>query len=187
MRNSRRVVEASTAFLGVDTKIDAYSDQQGPPLIPYMFEKCNPPANRHSTYTTFLWKALEKLQIDYKGIPIHGNTAILVPNGVLATEFRASLAEKDVHDQYNFVDAQTGARSITASNIHHGATNSKHAAQIIVDALDAFDGMERLIIFAVDLDATQSSSRYASSARIYRALTRAHLFVVVIQEHVKSG
>lgn len=40
--------------------------------------------------------------------------------------------------------------------------------QIVVDAIDAFDGMEKLIVFAVDLDDVTSLTTYASSARIYR-------------------
>eukprot|EP00041_Stephanoeca_diplocostata_P031082 m.959446 g.959446 ORF g.959446 m.959446 type:complete len:1169 (-) comp23882_c0_seq47:1609-5115(-) len=64
VRNSRRVVEASMAFLGAERgNIEAYSDQAGPPLIPYIFKPCTCETSRQQTYTAFVWQAMEELQV----------------------------------------------------------------------------------------------------------------------------
>eukprot|EP00041_Stephanoeca_diplocostata_P036500 m.1336050 g.1336050 ORF g.1336050 m.1336050 type:complete len:1309 (-) comp24879_c1_seq55:998-4924(-) len=195
VRNSRRVVEASTAFLGGGCTVDAYSDQLGPPLIPYMFSVRKTPEERRAAYGTYVWMALHHLRRDFVGLPVHGNTAILVPDVEWAKWLCADLRRRDSvagggADEYEFVDAVQGARLLPRSPKRDGSippAEKNHRSQIVVDAIDAFDGMEKLIVFAVDLDDVSSLTSYASSARIYRAITRAHMFVVVIQEHVKSG
>jgi hypothetical protein len=44
--------------------------------------------------------------------------------------------------------------------------------------------MERLFVLAVGLDSKQTAE---SCSAIYRAITRAHMFVCVIQEHIEGG
>ena len=47
-----------------------------------------------------------------------------------------------------------------------------------------FDGMERMIVFAIALDNPRSLD---SCSEIYRAITRSQMYVIVIQQHVAGG
>jgi hypothetical protein len=54
----------------------------------------------------------------------------------------------------------------------------------VLDTLELFDGMERLFVLAVGLDSKQTVE---GCSEIYRAITRAHMFVYVVQEHIEGG
>jgi hypothetical protein len=54
----------------------------------------------------------------------------------------------------------------------------------VLDTLESFDGMERLFVMAVGLDSVRTT---VGCCGIYRAITRAHMFVCVVQEHLEGG
>ena len=65
---------------------------------------------------------------------------------------------------------------------------SGDSAWIVLDAIDNFDGLERLIVIAAGLDENMlpgKSRRLAS--RFYRAITRAHMLVYVVNEELPNG
>ena len=55
----------------------------------------------------------------------------------------------------------------------------------------SFDGLERLIVFAVGLDVaiaqSSSSADLETRSQLYRALTRSHMLAVVINEVLQGG
>eukprot|EP00041_Stephanoeca_diplocostata_P031084 m.959653 g.959653 ORF g.959653 m.959653 type:complete len:126 (-) comp23882_c0_seq58:615-992(-) len=108
--------------------IEAYSDQAGPPLIPYIFKPCTCETSRQQTYTAFVWQAMEELQANYSGLPMHGNTAILVPTSAWAARLRTALRAKDHAHKFDFVDARTGASSLA------GTTQTHWSARVLVQA-----------------------------------------------------
>ena len=55
------------------------------------------------------------------------------------------------------------------------------------DELAHFDGCERLIVIAVGLDADYTQAKHEKRSQLYRALTRAHLMVVVVNEFLPKG
>jgi hypothetical protein len=58
----------------------------------------------------------------------------------------------------------------------------------VVDTVNAFDGLERLIVIAVALDAVigdEHTGRVRS--QLYRAITRAHMLVLVVNELLPGG
>ena len=52
-----------------------------------------------------------------------------------------------------------------------------------VDAIDNLDGLERLVVICCGLDAVKDETR----SSLYRAVTRAHLMVVVVNEFLRGG
>ena len=59
---------------------------------------------------------------------------------------------------------------------------------VVLDNVDNFDGLEELIVIAVGLDAVigDGTERHTQS-QIYRAVTRAHMMVVVVNECIRGG
>jgi hypothetical protein len=187
VRNSARVVQASAAFLTLPDTITAFSDQPGPPLMPFVFKACATEQLRRERYVSVVTTAIAQLEIDFPGLPLHGNMSILAPDAVFAAWLREGLQKTG---RFEFVDAVVGAKSLARGASSRGETSSSQAPeQIIVDSVASFDGMERLIVFAVGLDVSvdDRDAKEASCSQIYRALTRAHMFAVVVQEHVPSG
>lgn len=91
-------------------------------------------------------------QANYAGLPMHGNTAILVPDATWATRLRSDLGDLDHENKFAFVDARTGASSLAGSSLARSSlagsaptATRAEAGQIIVDGVDAFDGMERCV------------------------------------------
>ena len=55
------------------------------------------------------------------------------------------------------------------------------------DELSQFDGCERLIVIAVGLDADVAQATHEKRSQLYRALTRAHLMVIVVNEFIQTA
>ena len=60
----------------------------------------------------------------------------------------------------------------------------------MLDTLENFDGLERLIVIAVGLDAPLNEGAedmLETRSRLYRALTRAHMLAIVVNETIAGG
>jgi superfamily I DNA/RNA helicase len=61
---------------------------------------------------------------------------------------------------------------------------------LIVDTVEAFDGLERLVVIAVGLDAKiveGGASTLETRSLLYRAMTRAHMLAIVVQHNIPGG
>jgi hypothetical protein len=61
---------------------------------------------------------------------------------------------------------------------------------LIVDTVEAFDGLERLVVIAVGLDAKiveGGASTLKTRSLLYRAITRAHMLAIVVQHNIPGG
>jgi hypothetical protein len=61
---------------------------------------------------------------------------------------------------------------------------------LIVDTVEAFDGLERLVVIAVGLDASiveGGASTLETRSLLYRAMTRAHMLAIVVQHNIPGG
>ncbi|KOO33988.1 hypothetical protein Ctob_010973 [Chrysochromulina tobinii] len=60
---------------------------------------------------------------------------------------------------------------------------------LIVDTIEAFDGLERLVVIAVGLDAkiVQGDKTLKTRSLLYRAMTRAHMLAIVVQHNIPGG
>jgi len=59
----------------------------------------------------------------------------------------------------------------------------------VLDTIDEFNGMEYLFVIAVGLDSKirSSAGAVATCSRLYRAITRAHMMVIVVDRMAKGG
>jgi hypothetical protein len=142
---------------------------------------------------------LKHIYKNFPGVELNDQLVILVPSA----EFRAKLlnilcdeaAAAIPHTQLTFVSACAGAAQNMGTNagVAAKAPGSGSSSRVICDTLDSFDGMERLFVLAVGLDTVAvgnsdvQSDMASGCSGIYRAITRSHMFVGVVQEHLKGG
>ena len=90
--------------------------------------------------------------------------------------------QSDVQRSFILVDATSALTSLI---------NPQPDEHIICETLEAFDGLERMFVIAVDMDSAVDRAsfddRNDSRCRLYRALTRAQMQAVVVNEHLPGG
>ena len=191
VRNSSRIVVASQAFSKTaDLKLSSYTQIEGPPLRPYIVPSVSPDEDKFSLYAKYVNQAIADLHIDFGKMPLHRCCAILVPSPAFRDALRAELGDVfnvtagDDTVAIQLVSAVEGANPSTNATLPEGAPQ-----QVVLDTVESFDGMERLVILAVGLDTprTDEGTVVTACSMIYRAMTRSHLFVAVVQQHVPGG
>ena len=140
---------------------------------------------RTRRYTENIVRFLKWVIVDgFPGLGLHGMIAILVPDAgfrgamLRGSHLAGAIAAGCDGLEVELVSAEEGATA--------GEQRKKKSApiRVILDTVDAFDGMERMIVLAVGLDTVRTVT---GCSMIYRAMTRAHMLVGVIQEHTCEG
>ena len=149
--------------------------------------------------------ALEQIAVkDFPGLTFDNRVAIIAPQGdsEFCRELSNALAERLKGDgpkrwastlvghdrKFEIKNAVEASRTLPRK-----MSDTSHVERIVVDTIDNFDGLERLIVLCVNLDAEVStaaekeSDNFASRSVIYRAMTRAHMVVAIINQHVPGG
>ena len=167
VRCSQRVVAGAMAFqLGGDRKLltASVSEDAGPPLKSFLFDVDE--ADRFEAYGKYCQAALAHVSTSFPGLDLHDRVCVAVPDDA----FRRQLLETGAFDSY---------RVRTAA----GASAELSNSSLVVDAIDNLDGLERLVVICCGLDAVKDATR----SSLYRAVTRAHLMVVVVNEFLRGG
>ena len=187
IRNSQRIVAAAAAFQLGDNKerVVCHHCAAGPPLKSFLFEPEGPRAQAYAGQTT---KALQHVIEYFESLSLHDRLAILVPNDVFLADFKEALqvALQRMECQRTFMLLNAvEAVSLVASQ------QGEQGECLVVDTVDAFDGLERLFVLAVGLDAPTDdgsvSNRLETRSCLYRALTRAQMMAVVVNEFLPGG
>lgn len=196
VRSSERIFAAASAFqLHNDGAQPTTSLHQlpGPPLQPFLFEL---PADasseqRISEYARFTEQALQRVQEMFEGMSLHDRVAIIGPDCTFCDALREPLKQRleqggPTQRRFELVSAAEACAII-------GSTSSG-AGALIFDPIEQLDGLERLIVVAVGLDAPLTDDQGALSgaaldtrSRLYRALMRAHMLVLVVNEALPDG
>ena len=120
---------------------------------------------------------------------LHDRVAMLVPDKNFLNNFKGHLAEAiDAvkGKEFTFVYARPASAMMKSPD-----DVSPRIESLILDTVENCEGLERLIILAIGLDSEvdeigSAQERYSRSL-IYRALTRAQLFAVAVNESVPNG
>ena len=187
VRSSKRIIAGAMGFqLGGEKKLTrCYHDTVGPPLKPFVFPSV--PDGNCGLYALHTVQALEYIRKEFLDLDIHDRVAILVPDSQFRETLLAQLPRVVDGMAIEFVSA-SDASAVAGFN---GRRRSQ-SQWVVLEAIDQFDGMERLIIIAVGLDAViDPSSDNASPpevrSRLYRAITRANMMVIVVNEAIRGG
>ena len=100
-------------------------------------------------------------------------------------ELQMAIASDARFAHLSLVKATEASRAVTR---HTGPTAGGKKGWLVVDTVSAFDGLERLIVIAVALDSVIGNKQTAQTrSELYRAITRAHMMVVVVNELLRDG
>ena len=127
-------------------------------------------------------EALEFISSQLPGLDLHDRLAIIAPSTEFIEKVRPALeASLSTSEQsFRFVTADAASRTVSA--------NRKREQWLVLDTVDNFNGLERLIVIAVDLDSPIGQGRAAETrSQLYRAITRAQMMVVVVNVVVHGG
>jgi hypothetical protein len=140
----------------------------------------------------------EQVLENFPGLSLDNRLAILVPDEPpdfkdrflphlqLALDALVELGPVEV------VDAVQATCMIDTYNRGNRRVVQIKKQRIICDTINEFDGLERLIVVMVAMDregAAVPSDQHTQEvrSRIYRALTRAHMLVCIVNEYVRKG
>ena len=190
VRSSQRIVAGAAAFQLGENKAQVTSQHNatGPPLKSFMFDLEGDPIEAYAQHTL---RALNHVITTFGTLELHDRVAIVVPDEQFAAAFSgplaAALLERWPSRPFTLVSAQEAA----ASALPSAGGRGKEGEWLVLDSIAAFDGLERLIVIAVCLDAVieegLGSSTLETRSRLYRALTRAHMMAVVVNEFLPGG
>jgi hypothetical protein len=191
VRCTKRIVEGARAFQtnDGDAVTICHHSADGPPLkVMLLSGKSN--ATRSEQYVLKVVEALAFLAGRLPGFNFHDRVTIIAPNSKFiedikpALEARVAIAFSD--RTFHFTDATAASRSVAMGVCSRGAVAMQQS--IVLDTMDNFNGLERLIVIAVDLDSPINLGAAAETrSQLYRAITRAQMMVVVVNEVLRGG
>ena len=197
VRSSQRIVNGANAFRcgDFDAKGDASrSDDRprchhqvpGPPLLPILFDSCGK-EERMQQYATQTVVALKRVNRDFSGLRLHNRLALIVPNAAFRESFE-QLLQDALNDAFSDVRFHL-MNAEEASACVLGTAAEPGVEMLVLDTVEQFDGLERLIVIAIGLDAPidYSEGTLETRSRLYRALTRAHMMALVVNEKLPGG
>jgi len=188
VRSTQRIVAGASAFQLVRTS-DA-TRCNGPPgdaLHTFIFPK-------GKLYADQIAQAIqERVVVQFPGLCLHNRLAIVVPDAEFREKERKSL-ERALQTSKVLTGRQlrlVTAREASACVVWESLGDK--VEWIVYDTVDAMDGLERLIVMVVGLD-EEGSAREGNGkrgrevrSRIYRAMTRAHMMVCIVNEALQGG
>jgi hypothetical protein len=146
--------------------------------------------DRFKIYAEQTLSAIHCVAAEFEGLSLHDRFALIVPNN----EFRASLLPV-LHAQLSKAYTKRSFKLVTAEEASglmgsEGARQVDGAEWIILDEISQMDGLERLIVVGIDLDSAMddtASDNLETRSMLYRAMTRAHMMVLVVNEFIAGG
>ena len=201
VRSSKRIITAANDFslCGTKEKVPTcHHASEGPPLQTFLFDmQQEDEPRRDELYAEQTIAALQSVVTQFERLPLHDRLAIIVPDegmrARLQEKLKARLAAAFPSRSFELVDAQRASRTYKK-----GVGSSEW---LVLDTIENMDGLERLIVIAVGLDSSipenseaaadgdvlRTRSTLQTRSHLYRALTRAHMLVCVVNETLPRG
>jgi hypothetical protein len=197
VRSSQRIVTGANAFrcdfdargaaLRSEGRPRCHHQVPGPPLLPILFDNRGK-KERMVLYASRTVDALKRVHHDFQGLRLHNRLALIVPDATFRKDFMQPLQQafsdafKDV--RFHLINAEEASACVLGMAAEPGKET------LVLDTVEQFDGLERLIVIAIGLDAPivkGSDTTLETRSRLYRALTRAHMMALVVNEKLRGG
>ena len=192
VRSSKRIIAAAMAFQTTKNShaTCGFCDIAGPPLKPFLF-KLNQGEDSLSANVTHSVSALRHITGEFPSLNLHNRVVLLVPNEGFRVRFTNEMqervgAEEDLKSRnIRFVRAHEAA---AIADFDKRLNASHKETLIVIDEVCEFDGLERLFVIAVNLDSQITDAAAPESrSQLYRAITRAHMMVLVVNMAIENG
>ena len=214
VRSSKRIADAAHAYeLERSLRSVCHHCSQGPKLHCRLFETGKAAEEKVlEMYAHETLSAIAHIKRNFKGLALDNRVAILVPNEKFRSSFKRSLQLclqdllKDTSESNTRIAKLLSEKKIELIDAVDAVSRpdygdpSDEIERIILSSIDGFAGLERSFVVAVDLDSriSKDEENYiegisvgenAGVARcnIYRALTRAHFWVAILNREVEGG
>jgi tetratricopeptide (TPR) repeat protein len=182
VRSTQRLVAGAWAFDTSGKLAKCHHNSVGPALQAFLFEAST--ERRIAVYAEKVLEALRSLLATYPGLNLSDRVGIITPSEAFAMQLQALLKQVVTNFEgrsFGFVSAAEASRRVAA-------TTCENEQRLVLDTVDNFNGLERLIVMAVDLDSPIGQGTAAQTrSHLYRAMTRAQMMVVVVNVVVKGG
>ena len=190
VRCSPRIMLAASDYAfrsNQDSSIVSVHESAGPPLKATFFQM---QGERFECYAKHISNAVWQLAERFPGLVLDDRVAILVPDEQFAAAVRpkleAALASHFAAKgrRVALVDAEEASARLFGALQMPGrkATDER----LVLAPIDAFDGLERLFVIAAAMDGSNVSVEVKRS-RVYRAISRAHMHVTLVEEERSGG
>jgi hypothetical protein len=197
VRSSQRIVTGANAFRcdfdvrGAASRSEGrprcHHQVPGPPLLPILFDSRGK-EERMVLYASHTVDALKRVNHDFPGLRLHNRLALIVPDATFRKDFKQPLQQafsNAFHDvRFHLINAEEASACVLGMAAKPGEET------LVLDTVEQFDGLERLIVIAIGLDAPiveGSDTTLETRSRLYRALTRAHMMALVVNEKLRGG
>eukprot|EP01051_Picozoa_sp_SAG22_P011576 SAG22_NODE_1126_length_5474_cov_4.748093_2_plen_1153_part_01 len=190
VRSSKRIVAGAMRFqLQREDKLltKCHHESEGPPLQSFLFD-IEDGEERYDKYAAETVRAIEHVVSKFPRLSLHDRLAIIVPNSDFRTEL-APLLERRLASslpdrEFELVDAARASAAVTVCS-----AEAPKSEWLVLDGIEQMDGLEKLIVVCVGLDAAKNAAESTLETRsmLYRAITRAHMMVLAVNEHLPDG
>ncbi|CAE7237278.1 Rai14, partial [Symbiodinium sp. KB8] len=192
VRSTQRIVLAAAMFRyssDENENVTSHGKSLGPPLKTFLFQ----PDDENNIFTQYarqvvaaLWHAVRM----FPNMSLHGRIAILVRDQhfrrQLYLHLQQALNEDLRHRRLQILSFAESLLQLPERLLK--SSSQQHRECIVLDSLDNADGIEQLIVICVGLDEPLKKDGHQNfCSQLYRALTRAQLLAMVVNEHVQGG
>ena len=195
VRSSKRIVAGAMSFqLGHEQKLltQCHHGTTGPPLKTFLFNQRTLSGQVDqpqwiASYASQCMLAIRHVTNMLPSLDLHDRLAILGPDMQFVDLLRPVLLEElaTMFPTRNFALVSS---DIAASTVNR--PQGETAEMIMLDGLDNVDGLERLIVIAVNMDApidSPSLEALSGRSRLYRSITRATMMFLIVNEWISGG
>ena len=194
--STKRVVAGAAAFHATPVDKEGLGSlcPDGPPLKTFLFQTIHV-AGAEKDYVTYVQKSVAAIHFivdGYRGLSLHHRVALLVSDDDFRQKFEPMLKEalNIGKRKFDFTSFQDSMSTLPLDLLQvEGSKDNKDDEVMILDTVENAKGLEQLFVICIDLDSeiNYSKNDATTRARIYQALTRAQLQVVVVNQAVKGG
>ena len=192
VRSTKRIVAGAAAFRLDSDLADVATalSTDGPPLKSFLFASPEP-SQRFEEYAKQIITALWHVVHNFPGTSLHKRVALLAPDDAFCLQLRPILQQRLRHElphrNLNLMDFKESLSSLPEGLQQAGpAQPTEH---LVMDSMQNAEGLEQLVVICVGLDAPIRSSHVdlETRAQLYKALSRAQMLAIVVNEHVEGG
>ena len=192
VRSTERIVLAAAMFRyssDENENVTSHGKSLGPPLKTFLF-KLDDEDNRFTQYARQVVAALWHAVRMFPNMSLHGRIAILVRDQhfrrQLYLHLQQALNDDLRHRRLQILSLAESLLQLPERLLK--SSSQQHRECIVLDSLENADGIEQLIVICVGLDEPlKKDGDQNFCSQLYRALTRAQLLAMVVNEHIQGG
>ena len=194
VRNTKRIIAGAAAFFAAALEREGVTSlgADGPPVKTFIFLA----PKKKNVMHAYIWHTLDAIRhlLRTYRLRLHNRLALIVPDNKFLLDFKPrlerALEDQPFRSQLRFESYQESLSLLPPDLATDQEVQSRGMVDIIVlDKIENCKGLEHLMVLCIGLDAPIHSEADAmvTRANIYRALTRAQLHAIVINEYVEKG